>query len=93
MQDVLRDLYDKKAKEWSFESMADMLTTAHTEIIAIAIRKPEAFGKECIATLKEVQKMIFPIEKTTKTAKQRIPAGDSREIVLKRIEDRLEEKK
>jgi hypothetical protein len=93
MQDVLSEMYDRKAREWSFESMADMLTTAHTEIVAIAIRKPETFGKECIATLKEVSKVMFPIEKATKTVKRRIPAGDSREIVLQRIEDRLEEKR
>ena len=92
MQEVLHDMYDRKAREWSFENMADMLTTAHTEIIAIAIRKPELFGKECVTTLKEVQKMIFPIEKATKTETRRIPAGDSREIVLQRIEDRLKEK-
>lgn len=93
MQEVLTELYDQKARKWSFANMADMMTTLHTELVARAIHHPEDFGKEGLTTLKEVQKIIYPIDKITKTEKRKVPAGDSREIVLKRIEDRLEEKK
>ncbi len=93
MQEALVELYDRKAREWSFDNMAEMMATAHTELVARAIHHPETFGKEGIATLKEVQKLLFPIEKATKTEIRRVPAGDNSEIVLARIEERFEEKK
>lgn len=93
MQEALIELYDRKARKWSFANMAEMMATAHTELVARAIHHPETFGKEGIATLKEVQKLLFPIDKVTKTEKLKIPAGDSQEIVLQRIEERLEEKR
>ena len=92
LQDALLDLYDRKARKWSFNNMAEMMATAHVELVARAISHPETFGKEGISALKEVQKLLYPIEKATKTETRRIPAGDSREIVLQRIEDRLKEK-
>ena len=93
MQDALEDLYDKSAHKWGFANMAEMMVTAHTELVARAISHPESFGKEGLSALKEVQKLLYPIEKATKTETRRVPAGDNREIVLRRIEDRLKEKK
>jgi hypothetical protein len=80
MHDYLRALYDDLATKWGFESMAHMMATAHTELVARAIDAPDRLGKEGLTALKEIAKLLFPAQKVT--ASRRLAAGDDREAVL-----------
>jgi len=89
MQDYLRYLYDKLAQEWSFESMAEMMATAHVELVARAITNPEKLGKDGLTAIRDITKVLYPVEKAA--ISRRLPSGDDREAVLKRLVSRLQE--
>lgn len=86
LQQYLQHLYDTQARKWSFESMAEMMATAHAKIVAQAIVNP-GYSKEAIATLRDVAKILYAPDKMSVT--RRLAAGDSREALLRRLSDRI----
>ena len=87
LQEYLRHVYDEMAKEWGFENMIYMMATAHTEIIARSITNPEKFSQQGIRALRDLQPLLYPIEKAT--MRRTLPPGDDRDKVLDRLKSRL----
>lgn len=81
--DYLHELYNEMARGWKFDDMAHMMARAHTEIVARAIAQPETFAGEGLKALKEIARLVFPMQKATVT--RSLPPGDTKEDVLQRL--------
>jgi hypothetical protein len=81
-------LYNFLAQFHGYKTIDHMIAVAHATIIAEAIASPATFGVQAIKAIEQAQKNVRPPD--DKAVPGKLPQGESKRDILKRLEDHFE---